>query len=123
MNCSKCGKQLEDDCLFCTDCGNKVDLTKKQSQLIEIILNNKTINQIKSLIDRFGDIRINKYLSIATIISMISIRFLGFIGITALITIINSILVYYNYRKNSEADMKMILWGISVLGVGILISI
>lgn len=123
MICSKCGKQLEDECLFCTDCGKKVDLSKNQSQLIEIIINNKVIKEIASLIDRFGDIRINKYLSIATIISMISIRFLSFIGITALITIINSVLVYYNYRKNSKADMKMILWGISVLVVGILISI
>ncbi len=123
MICSKCGKQLEDECLFCTECGNKVDLTKNQSQLNEIIKNNKTIKEIKSFIDRFGDIKINKYVSIATIISMISIRFFGFIGITALITIINSVLIYYNYRKYSKVDMKMILWGISVLGVGILISI
>lgn len=121
--CSNCGKQIEENCLFCTECGSDINLTKKQTQSNAIIKNDQIREKIDNFINKFGDIKINKFLSLATIISIISIRIFGFIVITALITVINSILIYYNYRKNSKMDMKMILWSIAVLVAGILVSI
>jgi len=122
MVCSRCGKQLEDGCTFCTECGNKVSQTKTQS-LFNALTNNKTVEEIKKYIDRFGDLKINQYLSAVAIFSMIAVRIFGFVIMTAIVTIMNIVLVYYHYRKNSKADMKMILWSIAVLVIGILISI
>ena len=123
MICSKCGKQLEDDCLFCTECGNKISLTKKQNQAIMAIKNNKVVDKINSFIERFGDRKINKYLSIISVIFMIAIRLFGFIFITALITIINSFLIYYNFKTNSKFDVRMIAFSLMVFFVGLLIMI
>ncbi len=105
MICSKCGKHLENKCSFCTECGNKVSVTNDQTQSNKTTKNNKIVEEIKSFIDRFGDTKINKYVSIATIISMISIRLFGVMVLTALITITNSVLIYYNYR-NIEKILK-----------------
>ena len=123
MICSNCGKALEDECLFCTECGYKVNLTQSQTRSNKTANNNKAMREIENFVDRYGDTEINKCISIAAIVSMISIRFLNFIFFAVLITIINSYLIYYSYKKNSKADMKIILWSVSVLVVGVLIFV
>lgn len=121
MICSKCGKQLGDGCLFCTECGSAVNLSENRNQSGDKIKSTKIMDKINNYIEGFGDKKANKYLSIAAIISMISIRLLGFVVITVLITILNSILIYYNFKRNSRIDMKMIALSLAVLLLGILI--
>lgn len=123
MICSRCRKQVEDESLFCTECGNRLSPAKKQNQVIETIKNNKIIDKINSFIERLGNRNINKYLSIIAVISMISIRLFGFLFITVLITIINLFLIYYNFKLNSKLDIKMIAFSLMVFFVGLLIMI
>lgn len=49
MFCSKCGKQLEDNDVFCSGCGNKVGAEIQQpSEDREIVLKEGLCNRIKS---------------------------------------------------------------------------
>lgn len=49
MFCSKCGKQLEDNDVFCSGCGNKVGAEIQQpSEDREIVLKEGLCNKIKS---------------------------------------------------------------------------
>lgn len=49
MFCSKCGKQLEDNAVFCSGCGNKVGAdTPQPSEDREIVLKEGLCNRIKS---------------------------------------------------------------------------
>lgn len=49
MFCSKCGKQLEDNAVFCSGCGNKVGAEIQQpSEDREIVLKEGLCNRIKS---------------------------------------------------------------------------
>lgn len=49
MFCSKCGKQLEDNAVFCSVCGNKVGAEIQQlSEDREIVLKEGLCNRIKS---------------------------------------------------------------------------
>lgn len=123
MICSKCGKQLEEGCLFCTECGNAVNTAKDQSQSKDKPINNRIINEINGFIERFGNREICKYLSVAAIVSMIFIRLLGFVFVTVLATAINAFLIYHDYKRNIKFDTRMLAFGIAVVLVGILIII
>lgn len=123
MICDKCGKELDDECLFCTECGNRVGMYNNRIQSNGITKNNGIIENIKSFIDGLGETDINKYMSVAAIVFIIFIRLLGIAAITVLITIINAVLIYYNYIKNSKVDINMILWSIAVLVAGILMAV
>ncbi|MBE6903848.1 MAG: zinc-ribbon domain-containing protein [Ruminococcaceae bacterium] len=120
MICSKCGKQLEDECLFCTECGSSIGVAE---ELGKSTTNNKFIEKINNFIYIFGEIKINKYLSIIAIVSMIAIRFFGFIVTSVLITVVNGYLIYYSYKRKSKIDTKMIIWSIAAFFVGLLISL
>lgn len=49
MFCSKCGKQIEDNAVFCSGCGNKVGAEIQQpSEDSEIVLKEGLCNRIKS---------------------------------------------------------------------------
>lgn len=123
MICDKCGRELDDECLFCTECGNRVGTDNNQIRSNGITKNNGITENIKRFIDRLGETYINKYMSVAAIVFIIFIRLFGIATITVLITIINAVLIYYNYIKNSKADINMMLWSIAVLVAGILTAV
>ena len=126
MVCGKCGNQLEEGSAFCTACGSRLSAdTKqiKQSEMIRKLQESKVIDKVNGFIEKIGDRKINQYLSIAAIVSMISIRLFGFLTITVLITIINSLLVIHNYKQNVKLDIKMLIWSLAVFFVGVLIVI
>ena len=123
MICTKCGNQLQEGDSFCTACGYKVEQDTKRSKLSEMIRANKVLDKLNNFIERFEDRKINKYLSVAAIISMISIRLFGYIVITVLLTIINSLLVIHNYKQNEKLDIKMLVLSLAVFFVGLLIVI
>lgn len=123
MVCNKCGKELEERSIFCTECGNKISPSKEQRKLGEMVKASKVFEKINTLIERFGDWKINQYLSVAAIISLISIRLFGFMVIAILITIINSLLILHNYKQNAKLDIKMLILSIAVFFVGLLIVI
>lgn len=126
MVCGKCGNQLEEGSVFCTACGNRLSSdTKqiKQSEWIRKFQENKVIDKMNDFIEKIGDRKINQYLSIAAIISMISVRLFGFLAITVLITITNLLLMIHNYKQNIKLDIKMLILSLAVFFVGVLIVI
>ena len=123
MICTKCGKQLEEDCLYCTECGAKVGCPPEVPTSNVSLTDNKIIDTVNDLINKVGDKKINFFLSIVTIVSLILIRILGIIIFTLIITATNAFLVYRDFKASSKLDTKMIVLSLAVLLVGIVICI
>lgn len=129
MTCKKCGAELADDELFCTECGQRAgedviysDAKQKFSGVSKEKIKNYSF-KLDKLISTYGETDILKFTVYAGLLFLLSIRIIGFMLTSILLTIVNGYLIFSKYRRNKNLDMKMLMLTLLVLCVGIICSI
>lgn len=132
-SCTKCGKQLSDDVVFCTECGTNLG----EPQELHIIQENSAadsaspenngafkfdhILKLNRYIDSYGAALLNKRLSLVVIITGAMISIFGFLICALLIGALNAYLIYRDYKQNHKLNVNMCIWSVAALAVWLFI--
>lgn len=128
MNCKKCGAALLNDAIFCTECGQKIennDSINQKSNIPEVSKENvkKYSLKLDKFIAEYGEKNIIKFTIYAAIAFLLSIRILGFLITSIMLTLANGYLIFSKFRRNNKSDTKILLLSLLVLCIGIVCSI
>ena len=127
--CKKCGTELSEESLFCTECGQKVVAGNFESD------NNRNAHgvakeniekysfKLDKLISKYGETNIIKFTVYAGLAFLLSIKIFGFLLTAILLTIANGYLIFSKYRNNRKFDKKTVIFSLLVLFAGIVCKI
>ena len=61
--------------------------------------------------------------SAAFLVFLLTMRLLGSLFLTIIVTALNSFLIYYSYKKEKKINYIMIIWAAAAFAAGIILSI
>ena len=136
MHCPKCGKQLNEEAAFCTECGLRLNQSQQEepAEQPEQAVPQATVNdgnttengllaKINDYIEKHRAETLNKYFSAVSIAAVVALRLLGLWVSALLIAAVNGYLIYRSYKATAKIDAKMCAWTIGAFLICLIMHI
>lgn len=134
MNCPQCGKLVSDESVFCIECGSALQQPQPHTDLAGVpnseaehgsdkIAIKELRARLESFVEKWGAVRLSRYLSMSLIAVVVMLRLLGPWLSSLLIAAMNGFLIYTKYKSTAKIDREMCAWSIGAILVWLIMLI